>query len=40
MSIPLKADYLHVYLSPVGIDTLPVSGLEAFGAVTCVLEAL
>jgi hypothetical protein len=30
----------HVYLSPGGVDVLPVSGSEAFDAVVCVLGAL
>ena len=29
-----------VYLTPVGIHTYPVSGLECFNAVTCLLKAL
>ncbi|PVF98299.1 hypothetical protein CPB86DRAFT_733261 [Serendipita vermifera] len=39
-SSDIEHDHPHVYLSPVGIDTLPNSGSEAFCAVVCVLEAL
>jgi hypothetical protein len=39
-SFDIKSANPHVYLSPVGIDTLPESGLEAFDAVFCVLQAL
>ena len=30
----------HVYLSPVGLDTVPQSGSESFDAIVCVLVAL
>ncbi|PVF91819.1 hypothetical protein CPB86DRAFT_270995 [Serendipita vermifera] len=40
ISSDTEHDHPHVYLSPVGIETLPKSGSEAFCAVVCVLEAL
>ncbi|KAG8834757.1 hypothetical protein FRC17_007263 [Serendipita sp. 399] len=39
-NINTKNSHPHVYLSPVGIDTIPKSGSDAFDAIVCVLGAL
>jgi hypothetical protein len=39
-SFDIKHAHPCVYLSPVGIDEMPDSGLESFNAVACVLAAL